>query len=183
MQPSDHDLLARMAGGDREAFAAFYDRHAPRVLGLLCQTLGQRADAEDVLQVVFLEVWCTAAHYRPERASPLTWLALLTRSRAVDHLRRRKPAEPLPEAPRPAPGDGPDLAAERTEATARVRDALSLLPETQRSAICLAFFGGLSYEEVARHQGLPAGTVKTRIRLAMDRLRGLLTRSHEVSAP
>ena len=178
MARSDQELLTGMASGDRGAFAEFFDRHAPRVLGLLCKWLGQRSDAEDVLQETFWQVWCRAGQYDAARAAPEAWLVLIARSRAMDHRRRQRPAPALPDGPGPA---DPASALERSEQTQQVRTALASLPEEQRSAISLAFYGGLTYEQVAQHQAIPLGTAKTRIRLGMRRLRSLLL--GEGSAP
>lgn len=180
MQCSDQQLVSRIASGDRAAFAEFYDRHAPAVLGLLLRLLGQRADADDVLQEAFLEVWRRAPQYDGARATPLGWLTLIARSRAVDHLRRRRP----PNAPAPEAADvmlaDPADGLERREAAGCVRAALKQLPTEQRSAIGLAFFAGLTHEQVAQRLGVPLGTAKTRIRLGIQRLRALLD---EVSVP
>ena len=92
MVASDADLLKQMAAGEQAAFASFYDRHAARTFGLLLRMLRHRAEAEDVLQEVFWEVWKRAGDYDAERATAAAWLALIARSRAVDQLRRRKPA-------------------------------------------------------------------------------------------
>jgi RNA polymerase sigma-70 factor, ECF subfamily len=173
MHVSDTELLGGVAAGDRAAFAAFYDRHSAAVFGLLVKMLPQRGDAEDVLQETFLQVWRQAARFDPARASPFGWVVMMARSRAVDRL-RQKVASPTSE-----PFDRPVLpeaesAFERDEAAARIRRALALLPAEQRAAIDLAFYGGLTYEEVADRQAIPLGTAKTRIRLGMHRLRRLL---------
>ncbi len=180
---SDQELLARIASGDREAFAAFYDRHAPRVLGLLVHLLHDRNEAEDLLQVTFFQVWSRAGQYDAARARPDVWLFLIARSRALDHLGRARPPVVEPAEDDLVTSADPASALERTEASHKVREALAQLPEEQRSAITLAFFGGLTHQQVARHQALPLGTVKTRIRLGMNRLRGLLRQPEEVSAP
>src|SRR5262249_35285234 len=103
MAPSDEKLLKQIAARDRAAFAAFYDRHAPRAFGLVRQLLGAGAEAEDVLQDVFAQVWNQAERYDAARSSPVSWLLLLARSRALDHLRRKKgqpaAAAVLPEEP------------------------------------------------------------------------------------
>jgi RNA polymerase sigma-70 factor, ECF subfamily len=126
-----------------------------------------------VLQETFLQVWRQAARFDPTRASPFGWVVMMARSRAVDRL-RQKVASPTSE-----PFDRPVLpeaesAFERDETAARIRRALALLPAEQRAAIDLAFYGGLTYEQVADRQAIPLGTAKTRIRLGMHRLRRLL---------
>jgi RNA polymerase sigma-70 factor (ECF subfamily) len=169
----DHDLIRRMAAGDASALAAFYDRHAARVLGLVSRRVRRRQDAEDVLQTVFWEAWGRAAQYDPARASPEAWLLLIARSRALDHCRRR--GLPLLEegGDRPVSSD-PGLGLERSEAAEQLRQALRQLPAEQRECIRLAFFEGMTHVTIAERLGLPLGTVKTRIRLGMQRLRELL---------
>jgi RNA polymerase sigma-70 factor (ECF subfamily) len=174
MESSDLHLLSRIASGDAGAFAAFYDRHAPVVLGLLVKMLGRRADAEDVLQETFWQVWRQAARYDPARSSPQGWLVLLARSRALDSLRRRRPAGEAPDAADRAADADPAHGLEQGEQARLVETALARLPEEQRRAIRLAFFGGLTHEQVAEQLAVPLGTAKTRIRLGMQRLRGLL---------
>jgi RNA polymerase sigma-70 factor (ECF subfamily) len=175
MERSNQQLLARIAAGDRTAFAEFYDRHAPRVLALLTRWLGPDGDGEDVLQETFWEAWCRACDYDPGRSPPEAWLVLIARSRAVDHLRRRRPEIALSPAHEPAIMDGQEIALERSESARQVGEALAKLPEEQRVALTLAFYSGFTHEQVARHQAVPLGTAKTRIRLAMKRLRDLLT--------
>jgi len=174
MHVPDNELLVGVAAGDRTAFAAFYDRHSSAVFGLLVKMLPQRGDAEDVLQETFLQVWRQAGRFDPTRSSPFGWLVMLARSRAMDRL-RRKAANPTSDPPdRPVLPDA-ESASERNEFAVRIRRALALLPAEQRAAIDLAFYGGLTYEEVADRQGIPVGTAKTRIRLGMHRLRNLLS--------
>jgi RNA polymerase sigma-70 factor (ECF subfamily) len=173
VQSPDDELLKRIASGDSPAFAAFYDRHAPRVLGLLRHMLGSE-QAEDVLQETFLQVWSRAWQYDPARAPVLAWVSLIARSRALDHLKRHRREGALGPGQEPACWQDPCSLLERLEAGHRLRQALEQLPDNQRSAITLASLGGLTHDEVARTQGLPLGTVKTRIRLGMKRLRELL---------
>jgi RNA polymerase sigma-70 factor (ECF subfamily) len=173
MQISDTELLTRVAAGDPGAFAVFYDRHSAAVFGLLIKLLPQRGDAEDVLQESFLQVWRQASRFDPERSSPFGWVIMMARSRAVDRL-RQKAASPTSELPdRPVLPEA-ELTFERDEDASRIRRALDLLPAEQRTAIDLAFYGGLTYEEVAARQAIPLGTAKTRIRSGMHRLRRLL---------
>ena len=173
MQRSDTELLVAVGGGDREAFAAFYDRHSPTAFGLLKKMLRGPGDAEDVLQEAFVQVWRQASRFDASRSSPLGWLVMIARSRGLDRLRRHSvsTASELPD--RPVLPEAVD-AAERDESAAAVRHALGQLPADQRSAIELAFYGGLTYELVADRQGIPVGTAKTRIRLGMIKLRKLL---------
>jgi RNA polymerase sigma-70 factor (ECF subfamily) len=179
MTPSDTELMRRAAGGDRDAFAALYDRLAPRVFGLLLRLLRNRGDAEDVLQETFLRVWDRAATFDPRRCPPDGWVLMIARCRAVDRLRRRQPTADDPAEPAADQPPGREL--ERQEDACRVTAALAGLPPEQAEAIRLAFFGGLTHEQVARAQGLPLGTVKTRIRLGMIRLRDRLWAPTEVA--
>jgi RNA polymerase sigma-70 factor (ECF subfamily) len=181
MQRSDAELMQAIAANDAAAFAAFYDRHAPRVLGVLRRLLGQPGDAEDALQEAFWQVWERAERFDPGRSSPLVWLLLIARSRALDLLRRRGGERPIAAIAEPAGDADPGLPVERSEDRQRVRRALAAIPGEQRHAIDLAFFGGLTHDQIARRLGLPLGTVKTRIRLGLRRLRDLLCEQPEVS--
>lgn len=172
MAPSDHDLIARVADRDRGAFADLYDRYAPRAFGLILKIVRNRTDAEDVLQDAFLQVWNQVGRYDPARASPEVWVLLLARSRAVDRIRRRTdaPTEAVG-ADVPAAPEDPGLELQRAEDTGRLQTALDSLPPEQRELIRLSFFHGLTHQEIACRQSLPLGTVKTRIRLGLLRLR------------
>ena len=170
-------LMGRVAAGDRDSFAELFDRHAPTVLGALLRAVGNRAEAEEVLQEVFLQAWRQADRYLPERASPRGWLLVLARSRALDRVRARAAAQARdedagagPTAVDPA-GTAPLEAAERSR---EVQRALAALPAEQRRAIELAFYGGLTQVEIAARLGAPLGTVKSRMLLGMRKLREAL---------
>jgi RNA polymerase sigma-70 factor (ECF subfamily) len=167
---SDVELLGRVAGRDRGAFAALYDRLAPRVLGLALHLLRNHPDAEDVLQETFLQVWDRAGRFDPARCPADAWVLMIARCRAIDRLRRRRDAAPVPDELAAATA-GPARELERAEAAARVSAAGAGLPAAQREAVGLAFFAGLTHGQIARRLGLPLGTVKTRIRLGVLRLR------------
>ncbi|MBI2216027.1 MAG: sigma-70 family RNA polymerase sigma factor [Candidatus Rokubacteria bacterium] len=167
------DLIRRMAAGDRQAFAPFYDRFAPLVYPLVLRIVRDRQDAADVLQDVFWEVWQGAHTYDPARGSPEAWIVMRARSRAIDRVRAvRRRSEtfvaPLDDSVAQAPaGGGADaasLAADRETALAR-------LPEPQREVIELAYAAGLTQTEIAERLKQPLGTVKSRIRLGLERLR------------
>lgn len=181
MPPTDEELLQRIAGQDRAAFAEFYDRHSPRAFGLIRKLVGPGDEAEDVLQEVFTQVWNQASRYEADRSAPATWLLLLARSRALDHLRRRKnrPAA-SDQVPELATFETPSQPLVVTERTLKMFDLLDRLPEEQRQAILLAFYGGLTQAQVAEKQGAPLGTVKTRIRQGMLKLRDWLENNGEV---
>ncbi len=171
-------LLQQMARGDGEAFRRFYDRYASLVFTFAIRLLGSRSDAEDLLQEVFLQVWRQAQSYSPERGSPEAWLITMTRSRAIDKLRslRRRDERPL------SPDDLLPLEGERqiappthaSEAKLTLQGVLAKLPEAQRTVLELAYFDGLTQSEIASHLREPLGTVKTRIRAGLERLRGFL---------
>ncbi len=170
-------LIARVAQGDRDAFGRFYDALAPLAFGLIRRLLPDRESAADVLQEVFWEIWREAPRYDPRRGSPEAWVIVRARARAIDQLRagRRKDRvfAPMPEGLEsggPSPESPPEVAAERVQVNA----ALSQLPEAQRRVIELAFFEGLSHSEIAARLGEPLGTVKSRMRLGMERLRSAL---------
>jgi RNA polymerase sigma-70 factor (ECF subfamily) len=172
-------LIARCSEGDQGALAALYDRTAAQINGLAMRILGDREQAEEVTGDVFLQAWRVAASYDPSRGSPLAWLLTLARSRAIDRLRsgaaQRRQTNSLDETiPLVAPGDGPEEDAAAAQLCRVVKNALAQLGERQRRAIELAYFGGLSHGEIAREIGEPLGTVKTRVRLGMTRLRELL---------
>jgi RNA polymerase sigma-70 factor (ECF subfamily) len=169
---SDQELVEAIKARDAEAFAALYDRHAPRLLGLLARWLGDRGEAEDALQDTFWQVWQRAAQYDAGQVPPVVWLMLIARSRALD---RRRPPEGGPGADdRAATAEDPAAGLLEDESARQIRDALAKLPEEQRSAILLAFYGGMTHEQVAARQAVPLGTAKTRIRLGMRQLRQYL---------
>jgi RNA polymerase sigma-70 factor (ECF subfamily) len=175
MATAGTELIRRMAGGDAAAFAAFYDAYAPLAFGLLRRMLGPE-EAAEALQDVFWELWRGARDYDASRGSPEAWVTVRTRSRGIDRLRsvRRREemtAAPLADVAPETEAPNPGVAAEERDA---VRGALAALPDHQRQVIQLSFFDGLSQSEIAARLGQPLGTVKTRMRLGMDRLRGLM---------
>jgi RNA polymerase sigma-70 factor, ECF subfamily len=175
MIPSNEELMAHVSSGDRGAFALLYDRLSPRVFGLSLHFLGIHADAEDVLQETFLQVWDQAHRFEPARCTAAGWVLMIARSRALDRLRHRQRTVPgsLPDdLPSSNVVLGSDV--DRQDSARPITDALNELPLDQREAICLAFYSGLTHEQIAARLGLPLGTVKTRIRLGMTRLRDKL---------
>jgi RNA polymerase sigma-70 factor (ECF subfamily) len=166
-------LIRRITDEDRQAFSDFYDRYARLVFALIRRIIIQPAEAEEVLQEVFWQVWMEADTYDEERGSPEAWLLNRARSRAIDKLRsirRRRETfvAPVDERTWPARPDG----TLSTEAGEAVRSALALLPGSQREVIELAFYQGLTQSEIALRLGEPLGTIKTRMRLGLERLRG-----------
>lgn len=171
--PSDEELLRRMRRGDEPALMALYDRYAGYVSAVAIRILGDRELAEEVVQDTFLRAWDSADTYQASRGRVAAWLTRISRNRAIDVLRsrsnqaRRREATALPDN---LPSDTPevtDLIALR-DAMAR---ALTDLPPDQRHVIELAYYGGLTQAEISQQLGAPLGTIKTRTRTAMDRLR------------
>jgi RNA polymerase sigma-70 factor (ECF subfamily) len=165
-----------MARGEQAALGAFYDATVGRAYALALRIVRDPDAAEDVLADTYLQVWKEAGRYNAERGNPLAWLLTICRSRALDFLRRRDPAElaPAPEAPDAEKSgtvsDTLDLVACLQE-NQLVRRAVKALPEVQRQLLALAFFRGLSHQEIADHARLPLGTVKSHLRKAQDALR------------
>jgi RNA polymerase sigma-70 factor (ECF subfamily) len=176
MPTAGEELIRKMAAGDRDAFARFYDRYAPLVFPLVLRIVRDRADAADVLQDVFWEAWRGAAAYDAARGTPEAWIVMRARTRAIDRIRAvRRRGEtfvaPVDEAMATAPAPPGGDAASRAEDRELVASALARLPEAQREVIELAYYSGLTQTEIAARLQQPLGTVKTRIRLALERLR------------
>jgi RNA polymerase sigma factor (sigma-70 family) len=171
----DAGLLAAMACGDEAALAALYDRFGRAAYGLAYRILRDGALAEDAVQDAFLAAWRTAAAFDPARGSASAWLLTLVHRRAVDVVRRedRRRALPLEDAPVTS-GDATDESAEVREQRRAVQAALAQLPDDQRRALELAYYGGLSQAELAEELGVPLGTVKSRMFAALAKLRDLL---------
>jgi len=174
----DLTLLKRMVARDATAVGELYDRHSRLLFGLILRVLGQRGDAEEVLQEVFLAVWNRSDQYDPALGTPIAWLVRIARNRAVDRLRantvRVKAVETASEEP-PAV-ESPETRAVASEQHRVVARALNALPSDQRLLIEEAYFLGLTQSELAARHALPLGTVKTRIRTGMLALRQLLAR-------
>ncbi|HXD31270.1 MAG TPA: sigma-70 family RNA polymerase sigma factor [Pyrinomonadaceae bacterium] len=166
-----------IARGDELALASLYDRYRVILFGVLVRILSSREEAEDILQDVFIQVWRRAADFDEARGKPFTWLVTLARSRAIDRLRQRNARERVAvAAAHEAPGEASDAAGDtyRSEQKEIVSGALSQLPEEQRQTLLLAYFEGLTQSEIAKRLGAPLGTVKTRMRSGMIKLRELL---------
>jgi len=175
----DEALLDRLSQRDADALDALYTRYGRTAFALAYRVLGNPEAAEDTVQEAFLSVWRNAESYRQTRGQVRGWLLTVVKNRAIDALRARE-ARPKVGAALEDLGtlasDSPDPADDalrRIEAVA-IRAALASLPQEQRETVELAFFSGLSYPEVAVKMGAPLGTVKSRMRLALERLRGLL---------
>jgi RNA polymerase sigma-70 factor (ECF subfamily) len=172
------DLLRRSGRGDESAFAVLYDATAARVYGLAVRVVRDPAQAEEVTQESFLEVWRTAGRFDPGRGSALSWLLTITHRKAVDRVRSAEASSrrdtTYQQHNQPVEHDSTAEAAEASLEARRVRGALSALTEAQREAVGLAFLGGYTHTEVATMLELPVGTAKTRIRDGMIRLRDAL---------
>ena len=176
----DERLVTRVAAGDRRAFEALYERYAATVFGLALKMLGDREVAEDAVQEIFWRVWRRLGSFDRSRAFA-PWLFGIAHNYCIDELRRRKvrPQQVYEDDDHPILSDIPDdtdvgetaILAEQRQV---VRTALEQLPEEQRQALLLAYFGGLTQQEIAAQLGNPLGTVKTRMRLGLQKLRALL---------
>ena len=176
---SDEALVALVARGDESALAELYDRVGRVAYGLALRVLRDDRLAEDAVQEGFLAVWRTAAAFRAERAKASTWILTLVHRRAVDLVRReeRRRADPLDEGAAEAISStepGPDEAAWLRFERERVQAALARLPDAQREALELAYYGGFSQTELAERLGVPLGTIKSRMFAGLARLRELL---------
>jgi RNA polymerase sigma-70 factor (ECF subfamily) len=176
----DQILVGRMAHGDHSALAGLYDATAPVVHGLVRRIVKDDSVAEEVTGDAYLQAWQQAARYDAGRGSALTWLPAIARTRAIDRVRSgarsRHAAEPVERAlDVPCQRPGPEDACSVAERRRQVQRALAGLPSEQRQAVELAFYEGLSHGEIAARLDLPLGTVKTRIRLGMTKLRDALS--------
>ncbi len=176
----DAQLLARIATGDEAALATLYDRFSPGLFSFVLRMMRDEMEAEDVLQEGFSHIWRRASTYDPVRSSPFTWAVMILRNKAIDRLRVRQRLERtvekatvefshFPEADEASSGE-----AERRDERKLVRSALAQIPGEQKEAVELAFFGGLTHEEIAEKLGTPLGTIKARIRRGLLKLRDYL---------
>lgn len=174
------DLLVRSAAGDQQSFASLYDETSSLVYSLAMRMLSNVEDAEEVTLDVYNQAWRIAKTFDPSRGTVTAWLMTMARTRALDKLRarssRQKNIDPMPEHyDAPSAGDNPEDQSATAEQRRIVLAALNQLPADQRRALELAYFQGMSHAELAAALGEPLGTVKTRIRLGMMKLRELLT--------
>lgn len=178
---ADQQLMQQVATGSETAFSGFYRRFAPGLFSMIYEVLHDQKEAEDVLQESFVQMWKKSGTYDPDRSAVFTWAAMIARNRAIDRLRSRQrrgvtleaaAAETAASAPEFA--DQADELLGHSEERTRIRKALTHIPEAQRNAIQLAFFGGLTQSEVSAQLGEPLGTIKARIRRGLIALRDVL---------
>jgi RNA polymerase sigma-70 factor (ECF subfamily) len=179
--PDDAQLLRQMAAGNEQALGTFYDRWQPLVHAVVFRVLRAADDVEDVVEETFWQAWRQAGRYESARGAVQTWILTIARSRALDRVRlkNRRREEPIDgergaQVLQLATDTDPSMDAESAERRRLVLAALADLPAEQREALELGYFGGLSQSEIAERTGHPLGTIKTRMRLAMQKLRGSL---------
>lgn len=168
--------MVRIESRDSDALGDLYDRHASRLLGLAHRIVGATGEAEEVLQEVFLWVWRSASGFDASRGTVLAWLLMATRSRAIDRLRARRPAaraglRAVETMPDPASSQDVESDSVNRQWEQVCRTAIADLPEDQRRALELAYFEGLTHQEISERTATPLGTVKTRVRLGLMKLR------------
>lgn len=181
---SDRDslgaLLLDCAAGDRAAFEALYARTSAKLFGVCLRILGQPSEAEEALQDAYLAIWRKAEYFDPDRASPITWLAMIARNKAIDRLRTdRVGRASLPIDLQAEIVDERASVSARAEADAdsrRLNRCMEELPGEQRKTIRIAFFEGCTYEDIAARSGTPLGTVKSWVRRGLLRLKACLER-------
>jgi RNA polymerase sigma factor (sigma-70 family) len=183
---SDEEILARVAVGEMDALERLYDRYRSMAYAIALRITADPGSAEDVVQDAFLDAWRHATRYTDLRGSVRTWLLSIVHHRAIDSIRRRRPASSLPEtedatpAAMTLPDIWPEVAGNLDRAAIAV--ALGALTAAQREAIELAYFGGLTQQEIAARTGAPLGTVKSRVRLGLLALRDALGAAGEAPA-
>lgn len=179
----DQETVRRMVRHDPDALAELYDRHARAIYSLALHIVGEQGEAEDVVQEVFSQAWAQAPRYEARRGAVAAWLLTMTRSRAIDRVRARRSrpdAEPADERQLRDlidPAALQDLSLLTRDQISRLRSAMARLPVMQRVVIEMAYFEGLTQREIAERLDEPLGTVKTRVRLGLLKLREALTES------
>lgn len=172
------DLLEAVARGDRDSFSRLYERTCSKLYGICLRLLGSEAEAQDVLQDVYVSVWQKAGRFDPSKAGAITWLAVIARNRAIDRLRSRPAGTDAMEAAAEIADNSPsafDLVAE-ADNVARLGRCLEELEERARLMIRAAFLDGATYPQLAKREGVPLPTMKSWIRRGLQRLRGCLER-------
>jgi RNA polymerase sigma-70 factor (ECF subfamily) len=179
----DQEAVRRMARRDPDGLAELYDRYSRAIYSFALHIVGEQGEAEDVVQEVFAQAWAQAPRYEPSRGAVPAWLLTMTRSRAIDRLRTRRARPDSQSADEGQlhrlvdPAEPPDVGLFTRDQITRVRSAMSRLPVMQRVVIEMAYLEGLSQREIAERLDAPIGTIKTRARLALLKLREALTES------
>ena len=171
--PSDAVLVSAIASGDESAMGQLYDRYSAVVYSIALRVLGDAGMAEDLLQEIFIQLWRNPRAFDSDRGALAPWLVAVTRHRAIDWLRKRRPETPVADVA----SFEPDLASktEFARSVGKIRAMLDRMPPTQRDVLEMAYFEGLTHSEIAARTGQPLGTVKTRIRSGLLTLRTALT--------
>jgi len=172
-QVTDSMLISRIRAGDEDALAALHDRYSQVVYSVALRVLGETTQAEDILQEIFLQLWRNPQTFDSNRGSLGAWLAVITRHRAIDQLRRRRPESDIEDVV-VAVDTRLEQTTDRNMAIAKIRAVVERLPAEQRKPLEMAFFEGLTHSEIASKTGEPLGTIKTRIRSALLTLRKAL---------
>jgi len=167
---SDNSLIERVRIREHQAMAEIFDRYAGLVYSVALRVLKDSGHAEDVTQEIFFQLWRNPDSFSSSRGALATWLLVVARNRAIDHLRQRRPGEPVDEVV-VASATNIQSETERSIMMQRVRGIIGDLPQEQQQSLQMAFFDGLSHSEIAEKTGQPLGTVKTRIRSALTSLR------------
>ncbi|HWY68286.1 MAG TPA: sigma-70 family RNA polymerase sigma factor [Terriglobales bacterium] len=172
-QITDSMLISRIRAGDEDALATLHDRYSQVVYSVALRVLGETTQAEDILQEIFLQLWRNPQTFDSNRGSLGAWLAVITRHRAIDQLRRRRPESDIEDVI-VAVDTRIEQTTDRNMAIAKIRAVVEQLPAEQRKPLEMAFFEGLTHSEIASKTGEPLGTIKTRIRSALLTLRKAL---------
>lgn len=186
-RPADAHLADRIRSGDRDALGDLYDKYSSSALAVALRVVGGRDEAEDVVHDAFVAVWRKIDRFDAERGTLRAWLMTVVRNRAIDRVRGRRSAMDLDDADarsllRTGPNPTWEQALLRASA-AEIHAAMGSLPDVQRRAVELAYFEGHTYRQVAELTGVPAGTANSRLRLALDKLRGTLAGSSAAPHP
>jgi RNA polymerase sigma-70 factor (ECF subfamily) len=171
----DADAMSAVAAGDQRALRHLYDRYGRLAHSIAYRISGDRATAEECTQDAFVTLWRRADRFDPDRGQVSTWLFAIARNLALSAVRRQRPTVELDQRSEIATTAGPDELVATADAAAQLADAMAHLPEPQLAVLQLAYFEGLSQSEIAEQLGLPLGTVKGRVRLALERLRTIVT--------
>lgn len=175
-EPSDEQLMSAVKQGSEDALATLYRRHTPLLRTIVCRVINNDTDTDDLIQEIFCEVWRQAAHYSEEKGKALGWLVTLARRRAIDKLRKKQAYQRaeerlLEESKREPAQEGYSGAEDATDRAEILQNIISTLPEAQSEALKLAFYRGMSQREIASFTGIPLGTIKTRLELAVRKVR------------